>query len=241
MIRYKDLVEKTMPPEKKKTASKCIVGHYLVRPISNIISIPLIEKKVDPTLITIISGFFPIIGLLAFSFISDSIGFWVGWASIFIWNVLDGVDGNIARYNNQCSKYGELWDATVGWVATIAFYTGMGFVSYRNPGVLANSFSITTIYYLLMGFVSSMAWIFPRLVMQKKSVLFGETSISAVKQRENYGFLKLVFFNVTSINGFAAVIFLGTFLLNLIGLCTIFYFLISLAVMISSLFSLLKK
>lgn len=45
MIKYKDLVKKTMPIEKKKKASKCIVGHYLVRPISNIISIPLIEKK----------------------------------------------------------------------------------------------------------------------------------------------------------------------------------------------------
>lgn len=52
MIKYKDLVKKTMPIEKKKKASKCIVGHYLVRPISNIISIPLIEKKVNPTTVT---------------------------------------------------------------------------------------------------------------------------------------------------------------------------------------------
>ena len=33
MIKYKDLVKKTMPIEKKKKASKCIVGHYLVRQI----------------------------------------------------------------------------------------------------------------------------------------------------------------------------------------------------------------
>ena len=241
MIKYKDLVKKTMPIEKKKKASKCIVGHYLVRPISNIISIPLIEKKVNPTTVTIISGIFPLIAICAFCFLNDPIGFWIGWVSIFSWNVLDGVDGNIARYNNLCSKHGELWDATVGWGATISFYVGMGFTSYRNPGYILEALGFNPIYYLLMGFVASMSWIFPRLVMQKKSVLFGEESIGKVKQRENYCFVKLVFFNITSINGMAAVIYLLSFISNMNGICMVCYFVLSLAVMVGSLFSLLKQ
>ena len=173
MIKYKDLVSKTMPPEKRKKASRCIVGHYLVRPISNVISIPLIEWKINPTLITKISGIFPIVACYGFCFVDDPVGFWIGWLSILIWNILDGVDGNIARFNDQCSKYGELWDATVGWIATIAFYMGIGFTAYKNPGFVLDKASFPSYYYLLMAFVSSMAWIFPRLVMQKKSVLFG--------------------------------------------------------------------
>lgn len=241
MITYSDLVKKTMPPEKRKTANKCIVGHYLVRPISNIISIPLIEMNVDPTLITIISGVFPIIAFIAFAFFDGGKAFLTGWFCILIWNVLDGVDGNIARYNDKCSQYGELWDATVGWIATITFYVGMGFTAYRNPGIVVGDYPIPNSFYLIMGWGAAMAWILPRLVMQKKIVLLGKESVRLVKDRENYGILKLVFFNFTSINGLAAMVYLGAFFTNLNGLCMIGYFFVSMAVMIGSLWSLLKS
>ena len=114
-------------------------------------------------------------------------------------------------------------------------------MSYRNPGYIMEALGFNPIYYLLMGFVASMSWIFPRLVMQKKSVLFGEESIGKVKQRENYCFVKLVFFNITSINGMAAVIYLLSFISNMNGICMVCYFVLSLAVMVGSLFSLLKQ
>lgn len=174
MIKYKELINKTMPPDKKAKASRCIIGHYLIRLISNIISIPLIERKVIPVTVTILSGFFVLIAYVPFSFISGGVGFWIGWLSILIWNILDGVDGNIARYNNQCSGMGELWDAAVGWFATITFYVGMGYVAYYHPGGLFNEICLPNTVYLILGFVSSMCWIFPRLVMHKKKAIMGE-------------------------------------------------------------------
>lgn len=241
MIKYSELVKKTMPPEKRATASKCIIGHYLVRPISNILSIPLIEKEVDPTSVTICSAIFPLIALGGFIFFEGDLGFYIGWISIFLWNILDGIDGNIARYCNKCSKRGELWDATIGWLAMIAFYFGMGMTAYYNPGYIPFGVSITPVYFVIMGFVASMAWIFPRLVMQKKIVISGLESVNSVKDRANYNFSKLVFFNITSINGGAAVVFLIAYLFNLNAICMISYFVLSSLVMIGSLYSLMKK
>ena len=238
MITLKELRKKTMPPEKRASASRCIVGHYLVRPISDIISIPLIEKGVSATKVTIFSGLFPIISLFSFIFLKDSRGFWIGWIGLLIWNILDGVDGNIARYTGTCSKTGEMWDVTVGWFAIIPFYLGMGMVAFYSSGVL--SISIDKYFYILMGAIATIADIFPRLLMQKKNVLMGADSVKEIKQRTNYGFLKLTYFNITSINGLAAVIFALSYIFGLMDLCVIFYFFINTSMAIGVIYKLLK-
>lgn len=183
--------------------------HYwtlLCEVLSNIISIPLIETNVNPTTITKISALFPIIAFVAFLF-NSNIGFYIGWFSIFIWNVLDGVDGNIARYNDQCSKYGELWDAMVGWLAVVSFYFGMGIQAYYENSI----YFFPSTYMIIFGSISTIIWLFPRLVMQKKNVLMGAESVKEVKYRGNYGVGKLIVFNLTSINGLASVIFIVAF------------------------------
>ena len=167
MISYKQLTATTMPPEKRRLASRCVVGHYLVRPISNVLSIPLIEKRINPTTITKLSLIFAVIPFIAFMS-GGSYGFWVGWLSVLIWNILDGVDGNIARFNNHCSKKGELWDVFVGWVATIAFYMGMGVTAYYQKPAFEMLSKIPSFIYIFMGDMAALAWIFPRLIMQKK-------------------------------------------------------------------------
>lgn len=236
MITYKQLVAKTMPPEKKKTASRCIVGHYCVRPISNIISIPLIEANIDPTTITKISAIFPVVAFVAFIFDSNC-GFYIGWFSIFIWNILDGVDGNIARYNEQCSKNGELWDAMVGWLAVVSFYFGMGMQAYYASGIS----NFPSVYMIIFGSISTIIWLFPRLVMQKKNVLMGAESVKNIKDRGDYGVGKLIVFNLTSINGLASVIFIVAFEINLLRICTVFYLILNLFIFIGSMYNLMRK
>lgn len=236
MITYQQLVAKTMPPEKKKSASRCIIGHYCVRPLSNIISIPLIETHVDPTTITKVSAVFPIIAFVAFLF-NSNLGFYIGWFSIFIWNVLDGVDGNIARYNDQCSKYGELWDAMVGWLAVVSFYFGMGIQAYYENSI----YFFSSTYMIVFGSISTIVWLFPRLVMQKKNVLMGAESVKEVKYRGNYGIGKLIVFNLTSINGFASVIFMVAFWLDLLDICTIGYLILNFIIFIASMYNLMRK
>lgn len=240
MISYSQLVAKTMPPEKKQTASRCIVGHYLVRPISNIMTIPLISLGTNPTTITQISGLFAIFAFIGFLLLPGDLGFWLGWLSIFVWNVLDGVDGNIARYCEKTSGRGGVWDATVGWLAMVAFYSGMGFVTYYSYGnsIVDNYFP--SFSYIVMGDLAGMCWIFPRLVMHKAINTIGKESAKGIQDRQNFGLGKLVFFNVTSINGLAAVIFAICYLCGFMSICTCFYFIISMIVACGSLFKLLK-
>ncbi len=239
MISYSQLVAKTMPPEKKRNASRCIVGHYLVRPMSNVLSIPLIEKKVNPTTVTKLSLIFAFIPIIAF-ILGGDYGFWIGWISILIWNILDGVDGNIARFNNQCSKEGELWDVFVGWIATIAFYIGMGFTAYYQE--LKNELLswIPSFIYIFMGDIAALIWIFPRLMMQKKMTIFGKESVLSIQDRGNYGVGKLVVFNLTSINGLASVLFLISYLTGSVDLCMCFYFLLTMGIAVGSLWILMK-
>lgn len=240
MISYKELTAKTMPPEKRRLASRCIVGHYLVRPFSNWISIPLIEKKVNPTLITKVSFIFAFIPNISF-LVGGTAGFWIGWLSILIWNILDGVDGNIARYNDCCSPEGELWDVFVGWIATIAFYVGMGFTAFYQDDKMTYLEHIPDYLYIFMGEMAALAWIFPRLMMQKKITVFGKESVAAVQDRGHYGIGKLVIFNITSINGLASVLFLLSFLLGVMEICMFFYFVLTVIIAIGSLWTLMNK
>lgn len=240
MINYKQLTAKTMPPEKKRTASKCIIGHYLLRPISNVISIPLIEWGVNPTPVTIVSGIFPLLAFLFFFLLPNSVGFWLGWLSILVWNILDGVDGNIARYCQKTSPRGGVWDATVGWLAMVVFYSGMGLVAYYNFGTSVLDSNIKDFWYILMGDAAAMCWIFPRLVMHKTINTVSKEAAHAVQDRGDYGFGKLLFFNITSINGGAAVIFVLCYMMHLTSECMAFYFIISLFVACGSLYKLLK-
>ena len=241
MSKYSEFVDKSLPKEKKAKVSRCIVGYYFVRPVCNIVSMPLVKTDISPTTITKISCVFALIGYLAFTLVPENIGFWVGWLCIYIWNVLDGVDGIIARYNNKCSKIGELWDAAVGWIAVIVFYAGMGHIAYSEPGFLFQNTQINNVIFLILGYLASICFIFPRLILQKKNVLLGDEAVKNVKARENYGTGKLKVFNLTSINGLASVLFLLSYLFHILGICTICYFILNFAIMIGSLYSLLKE
>lgn len=242
MITYKQLVEKTMPPEKKRSASRCVVGHYLVRPISNIISIPLIEMGVNPTPVTIVSLIPILLAMVCFIFSKTITGFIVGWLLILLWNILDGVDGNIARYCNKTSKTGEMWDATVGWIAVIVFYEGIGFATYR----LGENHFIEPAYYLFLGGMTAILWLFPRLVMHKKTSVMGSSESSHTLKDLNHekknikDIAKLFFFNCISINGGAAIIFLVSMLTGVLEVCMWFYFLLNGLVALGSLWALLK-
>lgn len=242
MIKYKELVKKTMPPEKRESAKKCIIGHYLLRPVSNIVSIPFIEKKCNPTTVTKISGIFPIVALVSFLVWSGNFGFAIGWISMFVWNILDGVDGNIARFNDQCTVEGDLWDSLTGWLAIIAFYYGMGGVAYHNPGKIWGIMEyIPQETYLILGSLSAMCWIFPRLVMHKKANVYKNDGVLATMNRKSYGLIRLIVFNVTSINGLGAVLFLLAYLFEINALCMWGYFGVSMISCLACVYSLMKK
>ena len=108
MIRVKDIREATMTEEKKKVAKKNIFAFYIGRPISYFFTIPFLYLKIKPNLITTFSMIFSLIGFVFSSYSKIAFFPLIGWFFYFLWNIFDGVDGNVARYKKEFSKNSSL-------------------------------------------------------------------------------------------------------------------------------------
>ena len=238
-VTYKEFVEKAMPEEKRTWARKDL-SYYLFRPICNLLSLRCLRWNIAAMSITKFSLLFPLLALIFFACLPNAAGLWSGWVAIFIWNILDGVDGDIARFTDTCSPMGELWDATVGWIAMIVFFIGMGLTAFYHAGNDLILSSISPSIYLALGIITAILTMFPRQVMHKKSTIMGKESANAVKSRTNYGWPKVIVLNLNSINGLGALLFAAAYCLHLNGLCTICYFLLNSVICVGTLYKLLK-
>lgn len=161
-------------------------------------------------------------------------------AFLFLWNLLDGVDGNVARYKKQFSPLGSVYDAMSGYIAMIISFFSWGIAACHNGGILA-SFNIPAELYIILGALSGIFVIFPRFIMHKAITTVGdESKVAGIKDKSEYGLVKLVALNLTSISGFVQVFMLIAILINMLDLFTIGYFVLNFLVMIASLKSIFK-
>lgn len=101
MSLLKDIYN-SLPKNKNKNSS--IFVRYFVRPISIFLS-PLF-LKLSPNLISLIALFLAILSLY---FLLKSI--LIGGIILLLWLIFDCIDGNIARYKNQYTLYGDYIDS----------------------------------------------------------------------------------------------------------------------------------
>lgn len=227
MISIKELHKKTLPERKKKSVKIDFISYYLWRPICDFISILLIKTTLKPTTITIFSFFCAIFSIITAICIPNKLGFIFSYFLFWLWNISDGVDGNIARYKGMFSKTGELWDATAGYMAMIAFYYIAGLFASSESHLVYLDF-ISDKDYVIMGSITVICSIFPRLIVQKKNVIFGDESVEKMKDKSEYSLLYILIFNINSINGFASLLLLVSIFLNLVNIFVIVYLLIQL-------------
>lgn len=241
MITPKEIEEKTMSPEKKKAAKNDYFAFYVGRPLSYILTIPFLYTKISPNAVSLISIVPLIIGFVLMC-VGRTTGILViGWACFFLWNLLDGVDGNIARYKKQFSKMGSVYDAMSGYVAMVLSFFAWGVAAAHNPGCLQSMVQIQSDIYIILGALSGVFVIFPRFIMHKAITTLGEAnSMDSVKDKSEYGFTKLIALNLTSISGFVQVLMLIAVLFEITDLFTISYFALNALVMIVSLRSIFK-
>ncbi len=239
MSYFKELRKKTLPEDKKEEVKTDIIAYYIIRPLGDIFTYPFLKLKVSATTVTKISAIF--ILLMYVTFILGNTNFWylIAVLFLFIWDILDAVDGNIARFTDTCSPKGGLWDATVGWLATYLFFSAMGIIAYREISLIEINM-IPKYLYIIFGFISGFGLIFPRLVMHKKAGLVGADKIKEVKDRANYNKLKKIVFNVTSVNGLAMVFFVIGIFTNTVNICTLVYLVLNGAIGLLTTLKLLK-
>lgn len=238
MMTFKELHKKTLPEHKKAAVKIDFVSYYLWRPICDFISILLMEK-IEATTVTVISFYACIISLACFLLKSGIVGALLGYFFLWVWNIADGIDGNIARYTDTCSKSGDLWDAIAGYVAMVVFYLGAGLVAAHEESLIKLSF-IKPEDYILMGAVAAICMIFPRLATQKKQAVYGVDASAAFKDKTQYSFVKKVALNITSINGLAGLLFLFAIVLRITNIFVIGYFVVMLLFCVASLYSVMS-
>ena len=235
----KDLRNKTMTEEKKAQAKNDLFAYYIGRPISYVLTVPFLKLKIKPNTVSLISILPTILGYIFLSYGNTMILKILGWICFFIWNLLDGVDGNIARYTKQFTKTGSLWDATSGYFAMIFTFLAMG------TGCYYGNFTYLQINQALMislGGISACFVIFPRLVMHKRMTSIGEDrNTEDFKDKSKYSFIRIIGLNLISVAGMIQVFMLLSIIFKVMDLFTIFYFIINTIICFGSLSKLLKE
>ena len=235
----KDMAQKTMTPEKRKQAKNDFFAFYIGRPLSYVFTVPFLKLKIKPNTVSLISIFPSIIGFLLVGFGNALTIKLIGVLMFFLWNLLDGVDGNIARYTKQFSKTGSLWDATSGYVAMVMTFMAMGTGCYYGK---CTFLPIDQVLMVVLGGISAILIIFPRLVMHKRMTSIGnDEKTESVKDKSQYGIIKILALNLISISGFIQVLMFLAVIFKMMDIFTICYFIINLLICVVSVTKLLKE
>lgn len=237
-MKYRDICDICMPPKKRKEERFNIWVTIAVRPLSILVTKFFVNTTVKPTTITKWSVLSCLIGFFILCFLHSMVWLLVGWSFFFIWAVLDGVDGNLARCTNQCSMLGDLWDTTGGYAAMVLMYFAAGVVAYFRPQI---GLYFDPVIFLILGCATSVISIFPRLVMHKrKSSGINDSAVKEVSDKQHFGLSQIAAMNLVSPSGFMQIIFLIALVLNLLNYFVAFYFMVNTGIMLISLNKLLK-
>lgn len=238
-MTYKEIYDIAMPEKKRKEERWNVWVTISVRPLSILCTIPFTRTKVKPTTITKWSVIANLLGFFLVAFAQSMTLKLVGWLFFFVWAVLDGVDGNLARSTNQCSSMGDLWDTTGGYAAMVLIYFSAGIAAFYDNSL----YSFCDVYWMIiLGGATAVISIFPRLVMhKKKSSNIDDESVKANSDKQNFSLSKIAAMNIVSPSGFMQVIFLLSIVFHVLNFFSVFYFAVNMGIMAMSLRGLLKE
>lgn len=237
-MTYKEVYDIAVPLNKRKEEKWNILANNIFRPISVILTVPLTNSKIKPTTITAISIVSAIIGFFLVSCSRTLELSILGWFFFFAWNILDGVDGNLARCTNQCSPRGDLWDTTGGYAAMVMIYFSSGIAAaYDHNYILF----LSPVVLSILGGATAIMSIFPRLVMhKKKSSGIVSEEIKEMTNKQDFSLSKIFALNFISPTGFMQVFLLLCICTHTLNIFITFYFFVNLVIMILSLRKLLR-
>lgn len=233
-MNYLNQLRATMTKGKKESAKKDIFAFYIGRPLSYILTVPFLWLNITPNAVSILAFVEVIVAGVVLAMVHTLSGALIGWLLFFLWNLLDGVDGNIARLKKNGSPIGSVYDAMSGYAAM--------FLLYFSTGIWASKFSTLGSLLIILGAVSGISVLFPRLIMHKAATSIKEnTPNTELAKRSDYGFIKSVALNITSISGLVQPLLLVALLSSQATIFTIGYLIINILIMIVSLYKILKQ
>lgn len=241
MITPKEIEKVTMTSEKRAMAHNDYFAFYIGRPLSYVLTIPFLYTKITPNQITMLSIVPLLVGFILMYVGNSNMQLYLGWLCFFVWNLLDGVDGNMARYRKQFSKMGSVWDAMAGYVAMVLSPFAWGIASAHHPGWFQSIFNLPIDLYIILGAFSGVFTIFPRFIMHKAMTTLNDGNSFGVKDKSHFSISKTIALNLTSCTGFMQVLMLTCIPFKVFDIFTLVYFVINGVVMLGSLYSILKN
>ena len=242
MITYKDVAEKSMTSDKKASAQSDLFAFYVIRPISFFVTIPFLHTSLTPNMISVISIIPVMIGFVLSWYIYSKTGMLVSWLMFFIWDILDSVDGNVARYRRQLSRLGSVYDAMSGYLEASFVFFSAAIMAAHSSGPLVRAGMLTAERLVIFGGITAVMNMYPRLVMHKTvTTLMDKGQVKEISEKKEYGIVKIVALNLKSCAGGALVLMLLAILFNLLDLYTVFYLVFNLAVAVATIVSILRK
>lgn len=238
-MNFNEVYEIAVPKGKREEEKYNKWVSFVVRPLSVLLTLPLLKKDIKPITITKISIVFSLIGFIFLSTSNSMVFKILGWFSFFLWSILDGVDGNLARCSNQCSHLGDLWDTTGGYLAMIFIYFSAGIVSFFD----LNSVTLFSNYfYLIFGGLTAIMSIFPRLILhKKKSSSNNNLIVNELTDTSNFNSVKSFVGNITSPSGIMQVFYLFSIITHNVNIFLLIYCIINFGIMCITLRGLLKE
>lgn len=238
-MTYTEARKKILTEGKHAEDRQNILVEKVIRPISIRLTLPFVGSKMTPTAVTKCSLVASTIGFFLLAFGGNQIIRMIGWIAIILWVVMDHVDGNLARCTKRCTALGDLWDTTAGYAAMVYIYFGAGIAAFHDSNVLE---FCGKHWYLILGGMTAIFSIFPRLVMhKKKSSAVANGAVAMLSDKSSFGFVRKAALNILSPVGFVVVFLAAAILLHGLNLFIAVYFTLNFGMMLIALFRLLKE
>ncbi len=239
MITPRKIAKETMHKDKKREDRIRPFAFYIGRPISYVFTVPFLYTKITPNMVTVISILFAVAGLVINSIFTTALMLSIGWVMFLMWNIFDGVDGNIARYKKQFSKFGNAFDAMGGYSCIVCILFSTGIAAYHTPCVLDPYLPWDKIALIICGGFAVIFNIFPRLMMYFiRATVDKSESVSgaeSVTDKKHYSFIKIIILNIMSPADGMLLLLMPAIWLNALDIFTYAYFLLSFLGMMASL------
>ena len=238
-MTYREARTRILTEGKHAEDRRNLLVEKVIRPASIALTLPLIGRRIAPTTVTKVSLAASTLGFFLLAFGGSRTVRGLGWLAMFLWVVLDHVDGNLARCTDRCTALGDLWDTMAGYAAMVYIYFGAGIAAFHD----ANALNLFPGHWtLVLGGMTAVFSIFPRLVLhKKKSSAAADGAVAALSDKSSFGFVRTAAVNLLSPVGFMILFLLAAILLRGLNLFILAYFVLNLLMMLAALYSLLKE
>lgn len=216
--------------------------YYVIRKISFYPTWLFLKIGISANQATFISIIVGVIGcsFLAFGNYGTRI---MGALLVNFWIVLDCVDGNIARYEETFSNYGEFIDALSGYFLNAILFLSVGIGVFSHPEPLFEFLTrvfdgnLNGIILIILGAWASLVIILSRLIFHKFINIFSQAQsakiTSGVESRKGSShILYLVVHNIVSLSGFLTPILLLAVIFRLLSIFVFLYALMNTIILI---------